>query len=93
MAGKKVQEIPLRHERHELARGWNMTKIGHRKFRISNDNSQRDNFLMRQIQKLLQQPQLIQDLESGGMDSVPTKIAKEVSMLFEHSNLDASPRQ
>src|SRR5579863_3829275 len=52
---EKVQEIPLRHERHEFAGRRYMMEISHVEFGISNDHSERSHLLMRQSQKVLQQ--------------------------------------
>src|SRR5215470_11294470 len=46
-------------------------------------------FLMRQPQDLIEHPQFMHQLQRGGMDGVAAKIAKEVSVLFEHDNFNA----
>src|SRR5438128_799338 len=43
-------------------------------------------FLVRSLQKLVEQPQLAHDLEGRGVDRIPPEIAQEISMFFENEN-------
>ena len=56
-------------------------------------HSHRLHLLMRQLQKLFEQPEFIQQFESGRVHRIAAKIAKEVLVLLEHRDLDACARQ
>ena len=43
-------------------------------------------FLMRTLQKLLQQPELVHDFERRGVDRVAPEVAQKIGVLFEHQN-------
>src|SRR5262245_36374856 len=44
---------------------------------------------MRQSQEFIEHPQLVHQLQRGGMDGVAAKVAEEVRVLFEHDHLNA----
>src|SRR5215475_14862318 len=46
-------------------------------------------FLMRQSQELIEHPQLMHQLQRGGMDGVAAKIAEEVPVFFKDHHLNA----
>ena len=58
MFREEVQKIPLRHQRHKLARPRHMAEIRHIELGVADDHAQRSYLLMRQLQKLPQQPKL-----------------------------------
>src|SRR5665213_4600407 len=60
---------------------------------IAHSAAHRSQFLMGQLQKVLQQPKFVHHLESGRMHGVASKIAKEVPVLLDHHHLDARSRQ
>jgi hypothetical protein len=39
------------------------------------------------------QSELVDEIDGGRMDGVPSKIAEEIRMLLEHDHIDASPRE
>ena len=90
---KKVQKIPLRHERDEFAARAQTREIRDRDgvaVEISSDLAQ---FLMRQLEKLLQQPELVHELEGGRMNGVAAKIAVEIGVFLQHDHVHTGARQ
>jgi hypothetical protein len=49
--------------------------------------------LVRQVQQLLQPPQLANHLQRRGVQRVAAKITQEIGVLFQHHDLDPGPRQ
>jgi len=49
--------------------------------------------LVRQLQELVEQAELIHDVQRRGMDGVAAEIAQEVAVLLEDDGLDAGARQ
>jgi hypothetical protein len=48
-------------------------------------------FLMRTLQKLVQNPEFVHDFEGRGVNGVSAKITQEVGVFFEHHNIHAGP--
>ena len=51
------------------------------------------NLLMRQLQELVQQAEVIQHLHGRRMNGIATEITQEIRMLLEHDGLDTGTRQ
>ena len=51
--------------------------------------SNRRSFLVRQLEKFVEQSQLVHQFERGRMDRVAAKIAIEISVFFQHDDVDA----
>ena len=49
--------------------------------------------LVRQLEELLEQPELVHQFERRGMDGVAAKVAQEIRVLLEHDDIDAGARQ
>src|SRR5262245_38078835 len=79
----EVQEVPLRHQRDELAARRQVREVAKRQ-RLAPDAA-RDvaNLAVRELEECVEDAQLIQDFERGGMDGVAAKIAKEILVLLE----------
>ena len=45
--------------------------------------------LMRPLEELVEQPELVHDLERRGMDGVAAEVAEEIGVLLQHRHLDA----
>ena len=45
--------------------------------------------LMRPLEEVVEQPELIHDLERRGMDGVAAEVAEEIGVLLQHDDLDA----
>jgi hypothetical protein len=70
-----------------------MTKVTDRYQGIADLSHELRKLLMRQAQKLVQQPQLMHEFQSRGVDRVAAEIAKEVGVLLEHDDVDAGTGQ
>src|SRR6266446_7008145 len=92
-AGEKVEEVPLRHETDEFAVRRQTGEIGHGCDVAIEDPPQLGEFLMRELEKFFQQPELVHELESGRMNGVAAKIAVEISMLFQDRHFHTCARQ
>jgi hypothetical protein len=90
---KEVEEIPLRHEGHEFAERRNVAEVGNLKEGVSDDYAEGFDFLMRQLEELLEEAEFFEDFESGWVDGVAAKIAEEVFVLFEHGYRDTAACQ
>ena len=49
--------------------------------------------LMRKFQKLVEKTELPDNVEGGRMDGVAAKIAKKITVFFQHRHIDALARQ
>src|SRR5437764_14889981 len=74
VTGEEVQEIPLRHEGDEFAARGQVRKIRDRHNVAVHYTAQFMQFLMRQLEEFLQQPELVHELESGRMNRVAAEI-------------------
>ena len=90
--GEKIQEIPLRHQRDKLAARGQMAEVGGPKGEVANAAVRRSELLVRQLEEVVQQPQLMHDLERGRMHGVAAKIPKEVPVFLKNHDVYASPR-
>jgi hypothetical protein len=48
---------------------------------------------MRQLQKIIDQPQLLHDHQGRGMHGVAAKVAQKIRVLLQNDGLDAGPSQ
>jgi len=60
---------------------------------IAHSRAGRGHLLVRQLEKIVQQPKLIHHLQRGRMHSVAPKIAKEVGVLLKDRYVHTRPRQ
>ena len=93
LAGEKIEKIPLRHQRDIFAVRRQMGEITHDQPVLADLAAELFDFLVRQFQKIVEQPELIHELQRRGMNSIAAKIAKKVGMLFQHHDLDAGAGQ
>src|SRR5205085_3994753 len=84
LPGKKVQEVPLRHERDEFAMRRQTRKIGHRNKVTVENAADLSQLLVRQLEKLLKQSEFMHDLERRRMNGVAAEIAVEIGVLFQN---------
>src|SRR5262249_7301920 len=89
----EIQEVPLRHQRDELAMRGNASEIRSLKPVPANHAADRPQLLVRHRQELVQNSEFVHQFQCRGMDRVSAKIAKEIFMLFEHRNVYALARQ
>src|SRR3989441_9119671 len=80
---QKVEEVPLRHERQELAADRKVGEVGERERGVADLSPQLADLLMRQLQEFVEHAELVEDLQSRGVDGVAAKIAKEIGVFLE----------
>ena len=80
--GEKIQEIPLRHQHDEFAMGRQVRKIGHRHLLLADVRDEFANLLMRPLEKVFEQVELVQNFERRWMNRVAAKIAQEIAVLL-----------
>jgi hypothetical protein len=93
LPGEEVQEVPLRHEGDEAAVCRQVPEVGDRERRVPDLGGQLRRLLVRQPQERLEQAELVDHLERGGVDRVAAEVAQEVGVLLEDQDLDAGPGQ
>jgi hypothetical protein len=59
--GHKVEEIPLRHERHELAAARHVSEIGKLQDGLTEAGAQLANFVVRDFQEIVEQSEFVDD--------------------------------
>ncbi len=91
--GQEVEEVPLRHQRNEFAVRRQVAKIDHLNVFGADLRRQRFDFLMRQLQELIDQAQFEHQLERRRMNRVAAEIAEEIGVLLQHHDLNAGARQ
>ncbi len=91
--GQKIEELPLRHEGEKFAVGREMREIGDLHQFITDLRAELAHLLVRPLEELVDQAELIHELERRGMDGVAAEVAEEVLVLFQHDHIDAGPGQ
>ncbi len=91
--GQKVEEIPLRHERQELAVGRQMREIGDLHQLIADLRAELADLLMGPLEEFFDEAELIHQLERRGVNGVAPEVAEEVLVLLQHDHVDPGPRQ
>ena len=77
--GEEIEEVPLRHEREELAARRQVREVGDRERCSPTCAAELRDLLMRPLQELVEQPELVHHLERRGMDRVAAEIAQEIA--------------
>ena len=91
--GEKIEKIPLRHQRDELAVGRHVGQIDELHAFVADLTAQPLDLLVRQLEELVEQPELVHQLQRRGMDGVAAKVAQEIRVLLEHDDIDAGARE
>ena len=91
--GEEVEEVPLRHQRDELAAGRQVGEIRESISPTAEICADAASFLVRQLEELVEQTELAHHVEGRGMDDVAAEVAQEVAMLLEHDDVDAGARE
>src|SRR5712692_8123443 len=89
----EIQKVPLRHEGDEFAVRRQMRKVRERDEVLANLSAQLTHFLMRPLEKILEEAQLMHQLERRRMNCVAAKVAQKIRVLLKHDDLDARTRQ
>ncbi len=91
--GEEIEKIPLRHERDKAAAGRQVAEVRDGQPHLAELRVELVDLLMRQLEKLVEQSQLVHHLEGRGMNGIAAKIAQEIAVLFQHQDFDPGARQ
>jgi hypothetical protein len=86
--GEEVEEVPLRHQRDELAVGGEVREVRTGVDAPLDLEVEPRDLLVGHAQELVEEAELVHQLEGRGMDGVAAEIAEEVGVLLEHHHLD-----
>ena len=89
MLGEEIEEVPLRHQRNEMAVGGEMREVGEHDAVVADHACKLAHLLMRPLEERVEQPELVHDLQGRGMDGVAAKVAEEIGVLLQHEHIDA----
>src|SRR3954471_12860121 len=90
---QEVQKVPLRHQRQELAVRRQMAEITDGEGSLADLPGEPAHLGVRQLQKIVDQPELVENLERRRVDGVTAEVAKEIGVLLEDRNVDPGARQ
>jgi len=88
LVGEEVEEMPLRHQRDELAGCRQVAEIRDGDALVGDPRGDARHLVVRAREKGVEQPQLGHQLERGGVDRVAAKVAQEIAVLFDHDGAD-----
>ena len=91
--GDEVQKIPLRHERDEATASRQVREVGDRDLDVPDNAAHAGCLLVRPLQELVQEAQLVQHLERRRVNGVAAEVPEEVSVLLQDHDVDPRPRQ
>ena len=91
--GDEVEKIPLRHERDKAAAGRQVPEVRNGQPHLADLSVKLVDLLMRQLEKLVEQAELVHHFEGRGMNSIAAKVAQEIAVLFQHQYFHAGARQ
>ena len=93
VVGEEIEEIPLRHQRDELAAGRQVAEIRKLNVGVADDAVELADFLMRAREKGLEQAELMHDLLGRGVDRIAAEVAQKIAVLFQHAHRNPGARQ
>ena len=83
----------MRHQHNELAVCRKMREVSDGDALGADFSGEFEYFLVRAIEKLVQQPQFIHQFERRRMDGIAAKIAEEIFMLFKDKDVNTGARE
>jgi hypothetical protein len=87
LSREEVQKIPLRHEGDKFAARRQTREIGDRNLVTIENTAYFAQFLVRQLQKFVEQSELIQELKRRRMNGVASEIAVEIGVFFQNNHI------
>src|ERR1700731_1203361 len=90
---EKIQKIPLRHQRDKFAVCRHVREVANDDVGTFDASPEFTHLIVRQRKKFLQQSELKENVERGGMDRIAAKVPQEVGVLFDDDDFDAGTRQ
>src|SRR3984885_3168721 len=89
--GQKIQKIPLRHQRDELAVRWQARKIPNICRCAIKPAADLRVFLMLPRKETFEEAEFPHHFERRGVNRVAAKIAEKIAVFFEYDNVNAGP--
>ena len=93
LLGEEIEKVPLRHQSDEAAMRRQMREIGEGHALVADLTRERAHLLMRALEEIVENAELVHDLQRRGMDGVAAEIAQEVGVLLQHHDIDAGAGQ
>ena len=93
LLGEEIEKVPLRHQSDEAAMRRQMREIGEGHALVTDLTRERAHLLMRALEEIVENAELVHDLERRGMDGVAAEIAQEIGVLLQHHDIDAGAGQ
>ena len=90
---QEIQKVPLRHLGDEFALRRQTPEIRHLDAFVADLTDQRLDLLMRQLEKRVNQSELIHHFERRRMHRIAAKIAEKIGVFLQHHDIDAGARQ
>jgi hypothetical protein len=87
--GEKVEEVPLGHEGDVLGYGGKVGEVGHEELAATDGDGHSADFGVGELEEAVEQAELVEELEGGGVDGVAAEVAEEVGVFFEDGDGDA----
>src|ERR1700730_17772119 len=91
--GEEVEEIPLRHQRDELAAGRQVGEIRESISPTAEICADAASFLVRQLEEHVEQTELAHHVDGRGMDGAAPERAQAVAMVLESDDVDTGARE
>ena len=73
--------------------GRHVAEVTDRHLLVTDLNANGLHLLMRQLEKFVEQPKLVDQLKRGRMDGVAAEIAQKILVLFQHDHIDPGASQ
>ena len=86
---QKIEEVPLRHERDELAARRQVARSRRWALPVANLALKLSSSFVRQREEVVEQAELVHDLERRGMDGVAAEVTQKVGVLLEDDDVHA----
>jgi len=91
--GEEIQEVPLRHQRDELAARRQVAEVDEGEMQAAELAAERARLGVGQLEEFVEQAEFAHHLERGGMDRVAAEIAQEIGVLLQHHDVDTAARE
>ena len=90
---QEIEEVPLRHHGDVGRAHRQVREVGHQHALLAELAGEARDLLVRQLQELVEQAELVHHVQGRGMDGVAAEVAQEVAVLLQHHGLHTGARQ
>jgi len=87
--GEEVEEVPLRHEGDVFGDGGEVGEVGHYELAVADGDGHPADFGVGELEEAVEEAELVEELQGGGVDGVAAEVAEEVGVFFEDGDGDA----